>query len=178
MAPAGINYRYLCPEPRGTCARSSNEAHIPAKQSPQGTQARFPRAHEHTCRSRRVEVTPRQGPLPPQRLIGRIQSRSAFRRVALEGQRHRSGPLSCTMVLDATLPGPLVGYALGRHVGSAVARNRLRRQLRELVKSHESRLGPGYYVISAGPKAAGQSSSALAGSLAQLMQKCSAGAPA
>ena len=82
------------------------------------------------------------------------------------------------MVLDATLPGPLVGYALGRHVGSAVARNRLRRQLRELVKSHESRLSPGYYVISAGPKAAGQSSSALAGSLAQLMQKCSAGAPA
>jgi ribonuclease P protein component len=82
------------------------------------------------------------------------------------------------MVLDATLPGPLVGYALGRHVGSAVARNRLRRQLRELVKNHEGRLSPGYYVISAGPKAAGQSSSVLGGSLAHLVDKCSQGAGA
>ena len=82
------------------------------------------------------------------------------------------------MVLDATLPGPLVGYALGRHVGSAVIRNRLRRQLRELVKNHEGRLSPGYYVISAGPKAAGQSSSVLGGSLAHLVDKCSQGAGA
>jgi len=75
------------------------------------------------------------------------------------------------MVLDATLPGPLVGYALGRHVGSAVARNRLRRQLRELVKTYDGRLNPGYYVISAGPKAAGQPSATLATDLDALLGK-------
>lgn len=76
------------------------------------------------------------------------------------------------MVLDATLPGPLVGYALGRHVGSAVARNRLRRQLRELVKSHQSDLRPGWYVMGASPKATALSFSELSKEMDLLVRKC------
>ena len=87
-------------------------------------------------------------------MIGRIQSRSAFVRVRAEGVHVRSGVLSCTMVLDPTLSGPLVGYALSRSYGNAVRRNRLRRQLRELVKTRESQFQAGIYVFGASPRAA------------------------
>ncbi len=59
------------------------------------------------------------------------------------------------MLLDSSLSQPHVGYALGRSYGSAVRRNRLRRQLRELVKTHESSLLPGIYVFGASPRAHG-----------------------
>ena len=59
------------------------------------------------------------------------------------------------MLLDATLSQPHVGYALGRSYGSAVRRNKLRRQLRELVKTHEASMHPGFYVFGASPRAHG-----------------------
>lgn len=59
------------------------------------------------------------------------------------------------MLLDSSLSQPHVGYALGRSYGSAVRRNRLRRQLRELVKGYESALLPGVYVFGASPRAHG-----------------------
>lgn len=67
----------------------------------------------------------------------------------------RSGPLSCTMFVDSSLSSPQVGYALGRNYGSAVRRNRLRRQLRELVKTRENAMVPGVYVFGASPHAHG-----------------------
>jgi ribonuclease P protein component len=46
---------------------------------------------------------------------------------------------------------PRVGYAIGRSVGGAVVRNRIRRQLRSaLVAAH---LAPGAYLIVASPAA-------------------------
>ena len=88
-------------------------------------------------------------------MIGRIQSRSAFARIREEGRHVRSGPLSCTMLLDSSLLEPQVGYALGRSFGSAVRRNRLRRQLRELVKTREAAMPAGVYVFGASPRANG-----------------------
>ena len=57
------------------------------------------------------------------------------------------------MMLDSSLTQPHVGYVLGRSYGNAVHRNRLRRQLREIVKSREAQMQPGYYVFGASPRA-------------------------
>lgn len=57
------------------------------------------------------------------------------------------------MVLDPTLQRAQVGYALGRSFGSAVERNRLRRQLRAIVKQAGESLPAGVFVFGASPKA-------------------------
>jgi ribonuclease P protein component len=79
------------------------------------------------------------------------------------------------MLLDSSLSEPHVGYALGRSYGSAVRRNRLRRQLRELVKTHESSLLPGVYVFGASPRAHGIEFSELNRHLGSLIAKCVGG---
>ena len=108
-------------------------------------------------------------------MIGRIQSRSAFARVRSEGTHVRFGLLSCTMVLDTTLSLPLVGYAFTRSFGNAVQRNRLRRQLRELVKTRSALMAPGLYVFGASPKASGRPAADLARDLDGLLAKVSRG---
>jgi ribonuclease P protein component len=105
-------------------------------------------------------------------LIGRIQSRSTFQRLRAEGRHVRSGPLSCTMMLDSSLSVPQVGYALSRSYGSAVRRNRLRRQLREILKTRESALAPGVYVFGAAPRAHGTTFLELARHVDGLLAKC------
>ena len=77
------------------------------------------------------------------------------------------------MLLDSSLSQPHVGYALGRSYGSAVRRNRLRRQLRELVKNHESSLLPGVYVFGASPRAHGTEINELNRQLGNLIAKFS-----
>ena len=76
------------------------------------------------------------------------------------------------MLLDSTLSHPHVGYALGRGYGSAVRRNRLRRQLRELVKVRESMMQPGVYVFGASPRAHGADFADLGNQLDRLLTKC------
>lgn len=76
------------------------------------------------------------------------------------------------MLLDENCQQPHVGYALGRKIGSAVRRNRLRRQLRELVKSHHDDLRPGWYVMGASPKATALSFSELSQEMDSLVRKC------
>ena len=82
------------------------------------------------------------------------------------------------MLLDNSLSEPLVGYAMGRSYGSAVRRNRLRRQLRELVKTREAVMAPGIYVFGASPRAHGTSFSDLGRHLDALLAKCAKGSDA
>lgn len=82
------------------------------------------------------------------------------------------------MLLDTSLSQPLVGYAMGRSYGSAVRRNRLRRQLRELVKTREAAMAPGIYVFGASPRAHGTSFEDLGRHLDSLLAKCAQGSAA
>ena len=47
-----------------------------------------------------------------------------------------------------------MAYTIGRKVGPAVVRNRLRRRLRMLMRQAAPRLRPGAYLIAAAPEAA------------------------
>ena len=73
---------------------------------------------------------------------------------ALRRTRHRarSGPLRVSWVPGPAGSPPCVAYAIGRRVGPAVVRNRLRRRLRAVV----AELGPppGDYLVACDPDAA------------------------
>ena len=92
-------------------------------------------------------------------MIWRIRERSAFTRLANEGRRTRAGVLWCTYLPDPVAIPPRVAWALGRAIGPAVVRNRLRRRLRALLNA--TTLPPGIYLIGAQPIAAQRSSSEL-----------------
>ena len=68
-------------------------------------------------------------------------------------------------------PGPpRVAYAVGRSVGNAVERNRIRRRLRAVVRAHADRLVPGTaYLVSAGPRATTMSYEELSKAVSRLL---------
>lgn len=70
--------------------------------------------------------------------------------------RRRSGPVTVTFVPEThgTSTPPRVAYAIGRKVGSAVVRNRLRRRLRSIVYEVAAQLRPGAYLVGMAPAAA------------------------
>lgn len=74
-----------------------------------------------------------------------------MRTVRSEGRRGRSGPVTVR-----ALPQPegacRVAFAVGRHTGSAVIRNRIRRRLRAVLRdlAHEGGLPGGPLLVSAG----------------------------
>lgn len=51
------------------------------------------------------------------------------------------------MLVDPDLCFPHVGYAIGRQVGGAVVRNRLRRRLQAIMSNHDVNLTPGWYLL-------------------------------
>jgi ribonuclease P protein component len=108
-------------------------------------------------------------------LIWRIRERSAFTRIASQGRRTRAGVLWCTYVLDppGTVTPPRVAYALGRALGPAVVRNRVRRRLRAMLQqaSSESALPAGEYLFGAQPAAATRSSTELQFDLQQILRR-------
>lgn len=79
------------------------------------------------------------------------------------------GPLRLRSV--PTNPGPpRVAYAVGRPVGGAVERNRLRRRLRAQVREHVDLLSDDTaYLLSAGPRASAMSVAELAQAIAGLL---------
>ena len=132
-----------------TSSGDRREAYLSAQQPPPSPQARLSRPHEHPCRPCRVEVPSRQGPRPTLGLIDRIRHRDAFARLRRNGVRVRADPLWCSFVPDPDVVPPQLAFAIGRAVGSAVDRNRLRRRLREILGTCD--LPSGLWLIGATP---------------------------
>ncbi|WP_419865431.1 ribonuclease P protein component [Candidatus Poriferisodalis sp.] len=63
------------------------------------------------------------------------------------GRRFDSELLWLTFSADRSLSGPRVAFALSRHRGTAVVRNRLRRRLRALFREFATDLAPGRYLV-------------------------------
>ena len=70
---------------------------------------------------------------------------------------------------DPTLP-PRVAYAVGRRVGPAVIRNRVRRRLRAAARAHRAELRPGgTYLFGAAPGASTVSFADIDAAMVQLL---------
>jgi ribonuclease P protein component len=88
-------------------------------------------------------------------LIGRFGDRATFDALRRDGRRVRRGPMTVTYLPGGT--DARVAYAIGRSVGSAVVRNRLRRRLRAAARELDrvpGGLAPGAYLVALRPEAA------------------------
>jgi len=86
---------------------------------------------------------------------GRIRSRATFERLRTSGSRGGSGPVRVRFVRETSWSEAQVAYALGKKLGGAVVRNRLRRQLRAVMDDLAPGLPAGAYLVSASPDATG-----------------------
>lgn len=99
-------------------------------------------------------------------MIWRIRQRSAFERLRREGVRirpltsspplgeaHRQRSLWCSYLPDTDPSPPRVAFAIGRKVGPAVVRNRVRRQVRAILHEQQQlgQLVAGHYLFGAHP---------------------------
>ena len=75
------------------------------------------------------------------------------------------------MLTDSSLPGAHVGYAIGRNVGGAVLRNRIRRQLRSLLEAKSSQMPAGWYLVGVQPRVAAMTWTDLGVTVDQLLAK-------
>ena len=82
-------------------------------------------------------------------MIGRIHERRRFEELQRAGRRAGTDHLWCRYLPDPTAAPPRAAFAIGRAIGSAVVRNRVRRRLRALL-SDAARTGllpPGWLLI-------------------------------
>ena len=91
----------------------------------------------------------------------RLRRRTDFERLWAKGKRYSHHWLRL-MVLPNGLAHNRYGFVASRRVGKAVVRNRLRRQLREMIRAIQADLQAGYdVVIVAQPALVGQPSAAI-----------------
>jgi ribonuclease P protein component len=105
-------------------------------------------------------------------VVWRIRDRATFEALRRSGRRVRQGPVTVTYAAVGTASEPRVAYAVGKRVGKAVVRNRLRRQLRAAVECVPG-LEPGAYLVAADPGALGLSYEDLRTKVATAMTAAS-----
>jgi ribonuclease P protein component len=112
------------------------------------THAWIPQTNVHPRRPPRLEAAPRQGTKTPHRVVGgvaRITRSVEIRKIFDQGQRLSRGPL--TLIGMRQEPGQeirRIGVIVGRKFGGAVQRNRIKRRLREVVRTHPDTVPAGW----------------------------------
>ncbi|HYJ73028.1 MAG TPA: ribonuclease P protein component [Actinomycetota bacterium] len=101
-----------------------------------------------------------------------VRGRKSFAALSRHGRRVREGPLTVIHRADDT--APRVAFAVGRKVGPAVVRNRLRRRLRDLWRQATPRNGD--YLILVAPGAAALTYAQLGARLEAAMARMEAAA--
>jgi ribonuclease P protein component len=130
--------------PAGSASEEAmREEDFPAEQPEAEEEARIPHPHAYARRPRGDWSAAREVALPSVRLIWRVRGRSSFRALARGRRRRENGVEVTSAILGAPADPPRVAFAVNRSYGSAVARNRVRRQLREAVRSNAALLEPG-----------------------------------
>lgn len=70
----------------------------------------------------------------------RLLRHSDFDRVYKQGKRHFAAHMTVFYLRSISGDGPRIGFTVGKVVGTAVERNRVKRRLREVVRLHRSEL--------------------------------------
>jgi ribonuclease P protein component len=176
------------PRLRTNLEPSSEQAHVPAQQTPPGEDPRVPAANAYSRRPGDHLRAQGQGPDAAQRLTivealavlparHRLRRRADLRATATGGRRAGRRLLAAHLSAAPSDPeiGVLpakVGFAVGRSVGGAVVRNAVRRRLRHLMRERIERLPPGTLVIiRALPPSACASSAELGADLDAVLER-------
>ncbi len=149
------------------------QAYVPAEQPPPSQGARFPPAHAHPRRPRHPFLAPPQGaqgtgsltpahdePTSPACVVlprsARLTRGEGFRSAVRAGRRAGSRSLVVHWHAAEDSPAPVqIGFVVSKAVGNAVARNLVKRRLRNLTREHLTELpGRGVLVVRALPAAA------------------------
>ncbi len=143
----GLPARMLGPE------EAMGEAHVPAEEPEAGQEAWLPAPDVHPSGAGHNRRPSSQGPAQAVGLIRPVTDRATFASFRCSPRRVRRGPVAVTFVPEDGGEPVRVAYAVGRRVGGAVQRNRLRRRLRAVVSELGDQLHAGAYLVSAGPEA-------------------------
>ena len=158
---------------------AQGEAHVPAQQPSPGEAARVPTSHVDPRRPGDRSVPPPARPGEALGLTWRVRDRATFEALRREGRRARRGALSVTFV-PATGGPPRFAYGIGRRVGPAVARNRVRRRLRAAARELAGPppgLPPGAYLVTVSPQIVGATYDELRRGLGEACAAATAAAP-
>jgi ribonuclease P protein component len=106
-------------------------------------------------------------------LIWSIRGRRAFQTLARSGRTARTETLWCNFLNDPAAVPLRVAFAVGRSIGPATRRNRLRRQLRAIVAAIAPDLGlrQGWLLIGALPAASKHTFVSLRSEVTSLLTK-------
>ena len=137
-----------------------SETNVSTQQPTPGQAPRLSSSHVDTGRAGHHQGAPPQGAPPPVGLIWRVERRDTFEALR-RARRRRQGALTVSWVPGDPSEPPRVAFTIGRRVGPAVVRNRLRRRLRMLMRQAAPLLRPGAYMIGASPEATSLSFSEL-----------------
>jgi ribonuclease P protein component len=111
--------------------------------------------------------------------VHRLTTADGFRRTVRQGRRAGSATLVVHLWVDPdAAPAPAqVGFTVGKAVGNAATRNRVKRRLRHLTREHLAALeelpGRAALVVRALPAAADASYAALGADLARTLSRVS-----
>lgn len=109
-------------------------------------------------------------------LVWRIRDRATFAALRQEGHRARVGPVTVVYAPSGPDTAARVAYAVGRPVGGAVDRNRLRRRLRVAVR--DAAPSAGAYLVAAGRDACDLGFEELRTTVASALRRAAHGAAA
>jgi ribonuclease P protein component len=141
----------ICPDYLALRRRTRNEAYLSAKYPPSVSPSRLPSPHVNAGRPFGDPGPPPEGSEATISLIWRIRDRTTFESIRVEGKTVRAGGVSVRYVLSESDDPPRVAFAVPRSVGSAVLRNRLRRQARAGIAAMAERtdagLGGGAFLV-------------------------------
>lgn len=165
-----------------------NETDLPTKRTQTGQNPWIPQADVEQSRAGgdpvasgkgappAVGVTADSPPAEARRAsIDRLRSRRSFEAVRQGAWRGRSGPLTVSYLPRPSSDRSQVAYAIGRHVGGAVVRNRLRRRLRAILAEQAASLPAGAYVVRASPEGSAWGFEELKVAMSQAVEKAARG---
>ena len=162
--------------PQGAFVRiSRDKAHLSAQETPSVPSAWLSQAHAYVGRTKSASTTSSKGPSPSHRLVKpkprdrRVRRRADFDRVFQLG-RHNGGKLLSVRSVSNQQLLTRFAFAIPKRVGGAVVRNRVRRRLREILRSLS--LIEGFdVVISVRPEASKATFQALKTEMTTLMRR-------
>ena len=108
----------------------------------------------------------------------RLTEPAEFKAVKFQGKAYRGALLVLGVRVDKEEKAFRAGFVTSKRIGGAVVRNRVRRRLRDIVRTGQSRLHPGFWlVVVARPAAARASYAELKDEWLRLAERASILAP-